>query len=250
MIEEKRPAAVFAPHVETATGIILSEEYLKSVSQAVHAVGGIFVLDCIASGTVWIDMKEYGVDVLISAPQKGWSGPACCGLVMLGEKAYELVQTTQPSSFSLNLKKWLEVMEKYEAGSFMYYTTLPTDSLAVFNSVLKETSDYGFDKIKEDFWALGRKVREGLEQRGFKSVAAEGWKAPGVVVSYSQDATLVGKFKEQGIQIAAGVPFKIDEPEGLVTFRIGLFGLDKVGDVDGTVQALMRAVDVILERTA
>jgi aspartate aminotransferase-like enzyme len=244
-IKETKPAVVFAPHVETATGIILPDDYLKSVAEAVHLVGGLFVLDCIASGCIWVNMEETGVDVIISAPQKGWSSPACCGVVLLNDRAKEQVNNTQSDSFCLDLKKWLEVMSKYEAGSFMYYTTLPTDALAVFRDSITETETFGFEKTKQCQWELGNKVREGLEHRGYSSVAAKGYKAPGVIVSYSPENNMVPNLLKKGVQIAAGVPFQINEPEGLITFRVGLFGLDKLNDVEGTCTFLMKTIDEI-----
>jgi len=188
-------------------------------------------------------MEQTGVDVIISAPQKGWSSPACCGIVLLNDRAKEQVNNTQSDSFCLDLKKWLEVMAKYEGGSFMYYTTLPTDALAVFRDSIVETQTFGFEETRKSQWELGNKVREGLEKRGYASVASNGFKAPGVIVSYSPDNTMVPNLIKQGVQIASGVPFQINEPEGLITFRVGLFGLDKLKDVDGTCAFLMKSID-------
>mmetsp|Transcript_13102 Transcript_13102/g.41813 ORF Transcript_13102/g.41813 Transcript_13102/m.41813 type:complete len:510 (-) Transcript_13102:244-1773(-) len=228
-IEEKKPDVVFAPHVETATGIILPDDYIKQVAEATHAAGGIFVLDAIAAGTLWANMEDLGVDVLVTAPQKGWSGPACCGIVLMNDKAVELTKSSQSTSFSCNLGKWLEVMEKYEAGGFMYYTTLPTDALTAFHKVMIETRDeLGFKKAEESARELGSLVRGTMAKFGLDSVAAEGFQAPTVVVCYSDSPDMVAKFKQEGLQIAGGVPFKCDEPEGLITFRIGLFGIDKL----------------------
>ena len=109
-IREQRPALVCAPHVETASGIILPDAYLRAVADAVHASGGLFVLDCIASGALWVDMIACGVDVLISAPQKGWSSSACCALVMLSERARAAIDATTSTSFACDLKKWLQIM--------------------------------------------------------------------------------------------------------------------------------------------
>mmetsp|Transcript_21243 Transcript_21243/g.49889 ORF Transcript_21243/g.49889 Transcript_21243/m.49889 type:complete len:376 (-) Transcript_21243:56-1183(-) len=245
LIKSERPQTVFAPHVETSTGIILPNDYLSAVAEATHSVGGLFVLDCIASGNIWVDMEALGVDVLISAPQKGWTGPACCGIVMLSQRGVEETARTESTSFSCNLKKWVEVMQKYEEGAFMYYTTLPTDALAVFRDVMLETEKYGFDLCRTQMNELGSRVRAVLETNGFSSVAADGFKAPGVVVSYAGDPNMVGKFKAEGMQIAGGVPFMIDEPAGLVTFRIGLFGLDKLQNIDGTVAELTAAIKKI-----
>lgn len=248
-IKQVRPAVVFAPHVETATGMIISDAYIKQVSDAVHEVGGLFVLDCIASGTVWVDMKKCGIDVVISAPQKGWSGPACVGIAMMSERAKTVMKATDldaPGSFCCHLAKWTEVMEKYEAGGFMYYTTLPTDALQKFRDAMLETKAHGFEKARADLFELGNRTRAILEKRGFKSVAAEGYKSPGVVVSYADDKNMVGLFKGQGLQIAGGVPFKLDEPAGLITFRLGLFGLDKIKNIDRTVSIFEKALDNII----
>lgn len=247
-ILKERPAVVFAPHVETSTGIILPDDYIRAVADAVHEVGGLFVLDCIASGTIWVDMKATDVDVVISAPQKGWTGPACVGIVMVSERAKKRIAETEAQSFVVNLRKWLDVMEAYEKGGFMYYTTLPTDALSAFCTVMKETQAYGFDKAAADLWNLGRKVRDVMSSHGFPSVAAKGFEAPGVVVSYANDNNKVGEFKQQGIQIAGGVPFKIGEPEGLKTFRLGLFGLDKIANIFKTVAVLEEAIDNIVQK--
>lgn len=242
----QRPAVVFAPHIETSTGIILPDDYLRAVADATHQVGGLFVLDCIASGTIWVDMKALGLDVVISAPQKGWSGPACVGIVMVNETAKKRIAETDAQSFVVDLKKWLQVMEKYEAGGFMYYTTLPTDSLSAFCVAMKETKAYGFQKANDDLWKLGSKVREVLASKGFPSVAAKGFEAPGVVVSYADDNNKVADFKKQNLQIAGGVPFKIDEPAGLMTFRLGLFGLDKIANIYKAVGIFEEALDNIV----
>ena len=247
-IERERPEVVFAPHVETSSGMILPSEYICDVANAVHGVGGLFVLDCIASGSIWVDMVASGVDVLISAPQKGWSGSPCGAFIMMSELAHEFVANTASSSFSCDLGKWLEIMETYESGKHAYHATMPTDSLSVFRDVMLETQQFGFTKAHAAQQELGDRVRALLTGKGIKSVAAEGFAAPGVVVSYTDDADLKSgaKFSAQGIQIAAGGPLKCDEPEGFQTFRIGLFGLDKLRNIERTVAALDRALAKVL----
>jgi aspartate aminotransferase-like enzyme len=244
-IAAEKPAVVFAPHVETSAGMILPDGYLKRVSDAVHKVGGLFVLDCIASGAMWVDMKATGVDLLISAPQKGWSGSPCCAMVMLSERARKAIDATQSSSFACDLKKWLQIMEAYESGTHMYHTTMPTDALARLRDVMQETQAYGFAKVKQEQQDLGNQVRALLESRGFQSVAALGFQAPGVVVSYTQDAEIHNskKFLALGLQTAAGVPLQCDEPKDFMTFRIGLFGLEKLHNPGRSVQHLAQALD-------
>jgi aspartate aminotransferase-like enzyme len=247
-IREHKPDLVFAPHVETASGIMLPDAYLRAVADAAHAVDGMFVLDCIASGTVWVDMKASDVDVLISAPQKGWSASPCCGLVMLSELARERINGTTSTSFACDLRKWLQIMEAYENGGFAYHATMPTDGLATLRDVMKETEAYGFDKVRAEQLELGKRVRSLLADKGFRSVAAEGFEAPGVVVSYTDDDGIRSgkKFADAGLQIAAGVPLQCDEPEDFKTFRIGLFGLDKLHDVEAAVARLAKALDSIV----
>jgi aspartate aminotransferase-like enzyme len=247
-IVERRPDLVFAPHVETAAGIMLPEAYLRAVADAVHQVGGLFVLDCIASGAIWIDMRATGVDVLVSAPQKGWSGSPCSAFVMLGERARAIIDGTASTSFAADLKKWLQIMEAYENGGHAYHATLPTDALARTCDAMFETRAYGFEKLRSEQIDLGRRVRALLAARGLPSVAAESYQAPGVVVSYTDDDGLhTGRaFLGQGLQIAAGVPLQCDEPADFKTFRIGLFGLDKLDNVDRTVASLDAALGRIL----
>jgi len=246
-IREQRPAVVFAPHVETSAGMLLPDDYLRTVADAVHEVDGLFVLDCIASGALWVDMQATGVDVLISAPQKGWSASPCSALVMLGEAALERIAHTRSSSFACDLRKWLEIMQAYENGGHAYHATMPTDALRAFRDTMQETEAYGFARVREEQLELGRRVRALLEGRGFPSVAAAGFQAPGVVVSYTDDADLQNgrKFLEQGLQIAAGVPLMCDEGDGFRTFRIGLFGLDKLHHPGRTVDHLAAALDAI-----
>lgn len=246
-IKAERPAVVFAPHVETSSGMILPDAYIKTVTEAVHSVGGLFVLDCIASGCIWVDMKALGVDVLISAPQKGWSASPSAGLVMMNAAARAKVAETHSSSFAMSLQIWTNIMEAYEAGGHAYHATMPTDALKVFRDVMVETQAYGFDKLKTAQQALGDGVRAMLAKRGFKSVAAEGFGAPGVVVCYTDDSGIQNgsKFAAHGVQIAAGVPLRCNEPEGYSSFRIGLFGLDKLHDVDATIARLDAAFDAI-----
>ncbi len=247
-IEAERPGIVFAPHVETSSGMILPDDYLRSVADAVHGVGGMFVLDCIASGAIWVDMKVSGVDVLISAPQKGWSSSPCAGLVMLNSVALERLKSTTSTSFAGDLRKWLEIMQAYEKGGHAYHATMPTDALARFRDTMKETEAYGFSKVRGEQQELGDKVRALLVGKGIKSVAAEGFQAPGVVVSYTDDAGIQDgkKFAEAGLQIAAGVPLRCDEPETFQTFRLGLFGLDKLHNIGRTVEFLDRGLNKIL----
>jgi aspartate aminotransferase-like enzyme len=246
-IRANRPDVVFAPHVETAAGMLLPDDYLRAVADAVHEVGGLFVLDCIASGALWVDMQATGVDVLISAPQKGWSSSPCCAMVMLSERARTAIDGTTSTSFACDLKKWLHIMEAYEAGGHAYHATLPTDALTRLRDVMQETRTYGFDKVRAEQLALGRAVRQMFEGRGIKSVAAEGFKAPGVVVSYTHDAAVHSskKFLELGLQTAAGVPLQCDEPADFMTFRVGLFGLDKLHNVARSVDQLAAALDEI-----
>jgi aspartate aminotransferase-like enzyme len=246
-IREKKPAVVFAPHVETSAGMILPDNYLRAVADAVHEVGGLFVLDCIASGAMWVDMKATGADVLISAPQKGWSSSPCCAMVMLGERARAAIDATASSSFACDLKKWLQIMETYEGGGHAYHATLPTDALTRLDAAMKETQAYGFAKVKAEQEDLGRTVRALFESRGLASVAADGFKAPGVVVSYTTDPEIQSsrKFLAEGLQTAAGVPLQCDEGPDFKTFRVGLFGLEKWHNVDRTVAQLADALDRI-----
>ncbi|WP_343590774.1 aminotransferase class V-fold PLP-dependent enzyme [Paracidovorax wautersii] len=249
-IRAERPKVVFAPHVETASGIILPDDYLRTVADAAHEVGALFVLDCVASGAMWVDMRTTGVDVLISAPQKGWSGSPCCAMVMLSERAREAIEGTQSSSFSCDLKKWMQIAEGYEKGQHAYHTTMPTDALVQLQGVMLETRDYGFEKVRAEQIALGAQVRELLESRGLPSVAAEGFKAPGVVVSYTTDPGIQNgsKFAAAGLQTAAGVPLQCGEGADFRTFRIGLFGLEKWHNVERTVGHLRTALDQVLPR--
>lgn len=249
-IRAEAPRVVFAPHVETASGILLTDDYIRTVSAAAHEVGALFVLDCVASGAMWVDMEKTGVDVLISAPQKGWSSSPCCAMVMLSQRARQAIDGTQSSSFSCDLKKWMQIAEGYEKGQHAYHTTMPTDALVRLRDVMLETRAYGFAKVRDEQIALGAKVRALLESRGFPSVAAEGWKAPGVVVSYTTDPGIQSgkKFLEVGLQTASGVPLQCDEGPDFQTFRIGLFGLEKWHNVDRTVGQLAAALDKVAPR--
>lgn len=260
MIRQERPSVFFMPHVETSTGMILPDWYMKKIADTVHEVNngnGIVVLDCIASGTVWVDMAATGVDVLISAPQKGWTGSPCAALVLLSERAVNTMAAQPPnaeSSFSLSLKRWTAIMDAYNKGGFAYHTTMPTDALRDFHEVTVETVNIGLDVVKERQLELGRRARAVLDSKGLVSVAAEGYQAPGVLVYYSPANTdnpvMMQAFHAQGLQIAMGVPWKIDEPVGLKTFRIGLFGLDKLCHQDETIATMERALDAVLEQTA
>jgi aspartate aminotransferase-like enzyme len=243
-IERERPGVVFVPHVETASGILLNDDYLRRVAAAVRKVDGLLVVDCIASGALWLDMAELGIDVLISAPQKGWSASPCCGLVMLGERARQRIEHTQSTSFACDLRKWLQIMEAYEAGGHAYHATLPTDGLLRLSSTLLETRALGLETARAAQWELGKRVRSALQKAGFPSVAAEGCEAPGVVVSYTRDPDIASgkKFRELGLQSAAGVPLQCGEPATFRTFRLGLFGLEKLKDIDRTVATLERAL--------
>jgi alanine-glyoxylate transaminase/serine-glyoxylate transaminase/serine-pyruvate transaminase len=246
-IRAERPQLVFAPHVETAAGILLPDDYLRTVAEAAHEVGALFVLDCVASGAMWVDMRATGVDVLISAPQKGWSSSPCCAMVMLGERARAAIDATQSSSFSCDLKKWMQIAEGYDQGKFGYHTTLPTDALVKLRDTMLETKELGFERMREGQIALGTQVRALLASRGFPSVAAKGFEAPGVVVSYTTDPGIQdsSKFRTAGLQTAAGVPLMCDEGKDFKTFRLGLFGLDKWQNVERTVGQLAEGLDKV-----
>ncbi len=247
-IREQKPQVVFAPHVETSSGMILPDDYIKAMAAAAHEVGALMVLDCIASGCVWVDMKALGVDVLISAPQKGWSASPSAGLVMMSARAEARLNETTSDSFAIDLRKWRDIVKAYEAGGHAYHATMPTDALRLFRDTVKETRDYGFDRLKEAQWRLGEAVRQALAARGVTSVAADGFAAPGVVVGYTADPDVQnGKaFAAKGMQIAAGVPLQVGEPDDFRTFRLGLFGLDKLYDVDATVARLTAVLDEVL----
>ncbi len=247
-IRAQRPELVFAPHVETAAGMILPDDYLSAMADAVHEVGGMLVLDCIASGAIWVDMLATGVDVLVSAPQKGWSSSPCCAMVMLSEKARDKIESTSSSSFACDLRKWLQIMEAYEGGGHAYHATMPTDALARLHEVMRETQRYGFAKVKGEQQELGRRVRTLFASYNFKSVAAPGFEAPGVVVSYTDDPDIQNakKFLGQGLQTAAGVPLQCDEGADFQTFRVGLFGLEKLQNIDRTVAQLEKALHQIM----
>jgi aspartate aminotransferase-like enzyme len=246
-IRANKPDVVFAPHVDTASGMLIPDDYIRSITQAVHEYGGLFVLDCVASGCVWVDMKACGVDVLLSAPQKGWSASPCAALVMLSGTALARMAETQSSSFACDLGKWLNIMQAYENDGHAYHATLPTDALLQFRDTMQETGALGFDLARDRQWELGQRVRSALENRGFGSVAGPGYQAPGVVVSYTADPAIQNgsKFLPLGLQIAAGVPLMCDEGEDYRSFRLGLFGLDKLKDIDGTIARLETALDKI-----
>lgn len=250
-IEAEKPDMFFAPHVETSAGMILPEAYMRAIGDAMHKVGGLFVLDCIASGTIWVDLEAAGVDILISAPQKGWSASPCAALVMMNERARTAIDDTTSSSFACDLKKWLSITETYEGGGHAYHATMPTDALAQFHATMKETEAYGFSKISAEQQELGDKVRAMLERNGFKSVAGDGFKAPSVVVSYTDalDIHNGSSFAAEGLQIAAGVPLECDERDDFRTFRLGLFGLDKLQNIDRSVASLEGALGKILAET-
>ena len=244
-IAQVKPAVVFAPHVETASGMMLPDDYMKKIADAVHAVGGLFVLDCIASGAMWVDMKAVGVDVLVSAPQKGWSSSPACAMVCLSDRALKTMEGTTSTSYACDLKKWHQIMQAYEIGSHAYHATMPTMALLKLRDTMAETRERGFATVREQQIELGRKVRALFESRGLPSVAAEGFKAPGVVVSYTTDPEIQSakKFIAEGLQTASGVPLMCDEPADFRTFRIGLFGLDKWANVDRSVGHLRDALD-------
>ena len=248
-INEEKPKVVFAPHVETSAGMLLPDSYITQVADATHQSGGIMVLDCIASGALWVDMKKTGVDVIVSAPQKGWSGTPCCALVMMSQRALDMLQSTESSSFACDLKKWREIMEAYENGGHAYHATMPTDGLKNFRDVMKETQGLGFEAMKEAQIDLGNKIRAILEEHGYKSVAANGYKSPGVIVSYTNDPAIKSgaKFSQAGMQIAGGVPLKCGEPEDFSTFRIGLFGLDKLTNIQRTVETFSSTLSTVQE---
>jgi aspartate aminotransferase-like enzyme len=247
-IAETKPDVVFAPHVETSSGMILPDDYIQAVANAVHAYGGLFVLDCIASGTAWVDMKATGVDVLISAPQKGWSAQPSAGLVMMNTEARDRAKATTSTSFAVDLGKWLAIMEVYENGGHAYHATVPTDALRALRDAMQEARELGFGKLAEAQWEQGRRVRAALEARGIRSVAAEGFQAPGVVVSYTDDPDVQNgkKFAALGLQIAAGVPLMVGEGDDFRSFRLGLFGLDKLRDVGASVARLEAALAEVL----
>jgi aspartate aminotransferase-like enzyme len=251
-IKKEKPAVVFAPHVETSAGIILPDDYLKAVGEAIQSVNGLFVLDCIASGAMWVDMKACNVDVLITAPQKGWSSSPCCALIAMGDRARVRIESTQSSSFSMDLKKWLQIMDAYLKGGHVYHTTMPTDALKILRNVMKETQALGFAALKQKQIELGSKVRELLVSKGYDSVSAKGFQSPGVVVSYTKDPDIQSgkKFIALGLQTAAGVPLQCDERPDFRTFRIGLFGLEKLANVDRTVGQLAKALEKITETEA
>ena len=247
-IKAEKPEIVFAPHVETSSGIMLPDDYLQAVADAVHSIGGLFVLDCVASGTIWVDMEVNGIDILITAPQKGWSGSPCSGLVMLSPDARERIESTVSTSYACDLLKWFKIMEAYENGGHAYHATMPTDALRGFRNVMKETESYGFKLARAQQQELGDKVKALLKSKGIKIVAAEGFQAPGVIVCYTEDVGIQTgkKFLDIGIQTAAGVPLLCDEPEDFQTFRIGLFGLDKLQNIDRTVKKLDEALGQVL----
>ena len=248
LIKKRKPHMVFAPHVETSSGIILPDDYIRSIAAAVHSVGGMFVLDCIASGAIWIDMKECGVDILISAPQKGWSASPAFGMVMLSSDAAEKINETKSTSYSCDLLKWLQIMQAYESGGHAYHATMPTDAIKHFRDTVNETAEFGFDNARKKQQELGDKVSALLEKNNITSVAAKGFQAPGVVVSYTTDKEIQNgsKFKNIGMQIAAGVPLQCDEGDDYQTFRLGLFGLDKLKDVEAVVKKLEQAINQIV----
>jgi len=246
-IKKEKPSVVFAPHVETSAGIMLPDSYLKAVGDAVHSVGGLFVLDCVASGAMWVDMKANQVDLLISAPQKGWTSSPCCAMISMSQLAREKMESTTSSSFACDLKKWTQITEAYATTSFVYHATLPTDGLKILRDVMLETRSIGFAKLKSAQAELGSKIRQVLIDKNYPSVAGAGFQAPCVIVSYTTDPEIQSgkKFIAQGLQTAAGVPLQCDEGPDYRSFRLGLFGIDKLLHVDRTVTKFQEALNKI-----
>lgn len=244
-IRRERPEVVIAPHVETAAGIQLTDSYITAMADAAHEVGALVVLDCVASGASWVSMTDTGVDVLVSAPQKGWSGTPCAGYVMLSPAGRDAVKRTTSTSFAVDLKKWLFITDEYGEGRTPYHATLPTDGLAHNAALMAEARDRGLENLRAAQIDLGTKVRALLEERGISPICTGEFAAPSVVVAYTDDPDVKSgaKFKQAGVQVAGGVPLQCGEPESFSTFRLGLFGLDKLGDVDGTVDRLRTALD-------
>jgi len=245
-ILETRPRFVAAPHVETSAGIVLPEAYLKEMARASREVGAVFCVDGVASGTAWLDMRDIGIDCYVTAPQKGWSGPAAVGVAMLSERAEARLAETKPTSFVVDLAKWRDVYKAYLGGGHMYHATMPTDAIRLFRDVVHETERFGLDAAEAACWELGAKIRAVLADRGFRSVAAEGFHAPGVAVVHAPSADFAARFKAHAsLQIAAGVPLMVGEPDDYQSFRIGLFGLDKLMNVDLTVHNFATALDAV-----
>ena len=250
-ISEAQPALVFAPHVETSSGVLLPDDYLKEITQVVHSYGGLFVLDCIASGALWVDMNALGVDVLITAPQKGWSSTPCAAAILFSENAVSVADTLTSSSFTCDLNKWLSITREYEAGGYAYHATLPTDSLIQFRDAINETRACGMDALRDAQWNLGKRVRKLLEEHGYQSVAATGFQSPSVVVSYTDHPDIKNGllFAEAGMQVAGGVPLMCGEPADFSTFRIGLFGLSKLTNIDDTAGKLETVIGDVTSRS-
>lgn len=244
-ISKHRPEVVFAPHVETSCGMILPDDYLSRVGAACREVGALFVLDCIASGAAWVDMRALNIDVVITAPQKGWSSAPCCALIAMSARARQVLDTTVSTSYSMDVLKWTQVMETYEKGAFIYHTTMPTNALKELRDTMLETEQLGFDNLKSRQYDLGSHVRNMLVDHGYPSVANHGYHAPGVVVCYTTDNDLqnASRFRALGYQTAAGVPLQVGERGDFQTFRIGLFGIDKLMNIDTTVDTLKQALD-------
>ena len=244
-IRREKPDVVFAPHVETSAGLMLPDDYLKQIGDAVRETGGLFVLDCVASGCVWVDMRELSLDIVISAPQKGWSAQPCAGLVVMSDRAIKALESAESSSFAMDLAAWRKIMMAYLNGGHAYHATMPTDALRVFHATMREAKEFGFARLRAHQIALGKRVRASLDSYGVKSVAAPGFEAPGVVVAYTDDDGIhTGKkFAAEGLQIAKGVPLACDEGDDFKTFRLGLFGLDKLYDVEGTSKRLTQSFE-------
>ena len=247
MIKSTKPRLVVSPHVEASAGLLMPDDYLTQIAKAAHEVGAIFVLDCVASGALWVDMAKIGVDVLITAPQKGWTSTPCAGVVMLSEAAVARLDETQSDSFVLDLKKWHQIMSAYLNGGHAYHATMPTDGLSQFYDTLCEVKSFGYDSAKQAQIELGSRLRLLMEQRGYKSLAADGFKSPSVIVSHTErdDMKNGAAFAANGVQIAAGVPLECGESAAFKTFRVGLFGLDKLADIDGTISDFMQALDMV-----
>jgi aspartate aminotransferase-like enzyme len=239
-IRTNKPRLVVGPQVETSAGLLLPDNYIKQVAEAAHEAGAIFVLDCVAAGALWVDMRSLGVDVLITAPQKGWTATPCAGVVMLSELAIARLSETESDSFALDLKRWDGIMRAYLNGGHAYHATLPTDGLATFYQAYLEMVDIGIDSLKARQIKLGVSVRNMMNEFGFKSLAADGFQSPTVVVCHTtrDDLKNGSAFAAAGLQIAAGVPLQCGESDDLKTFRIGLFGIDKLMNEDRTLTHL------------
>ncbi|KIM82940.1 hypothetical protein PILCRDRAFT_819739 [Piloderma croceum F 1598] len=250
-LESKKYKVLTFTHVDTSTAVLSDA---KAIAETVKRVSPetLVVMDGVcAVASEEIQMDEWGIDVVLTAPQKGLGTPPGLSIVLASQKAIKVFESrsTPVTSYYASWKKWLPVMKAYENGSAAYFATPPVNLICAFHaslSAITKSSPSLADRFKLHQEA-SKRIKAAATELGLKQLPLEPSLASnGMTALYFPDgvsgADLLPALLQRGVVVAGGLHTSIKDKY----FRIGHMGISVVdpqrGDIDKIISSLRESL--------